>query len=101
MALEYVQALVKRVAMGGRPTDAGSADLLDKAEVSIGKKAAGQRHPEIVDQPEPRTIFVRKNVRTNRFVHISFLNQSGPRGAAMVANILPILADFDLLSEPR
>ena len=95
MALQYVKALVGRVAMGGRPTDAGSADLLDEAEVSVGKKAAGQRHPEIVDQPERPTVLIRKNIRRNRFVHISFLNQSGRARAAMVANLLPILADFD------
>lgn len=97
MALQYVEALVGRVAVCGRPADAGTADLLYKAQVSVCKKAAGQRHPEIVVQPKRRAVRVRQNVGGNWFVHISFWNQNAFAGAAMVANLLQILADSDVL----
>jgi hypothetical protein len=39
-------------------TDTGSADLLNQTEIPICQKAPGQRHPEIVDEPESWAVLV-------------------------------------------
>ena len=80
--------------MSRRPANADSTHLLYKADVSVRKTATGQGHPEIVVQPERWTILVRKYVRRNCFVHVSFsfLSQTRVACAATVADLLPILA---------
>ena len=89
--------------MRRRPAHAGSADLLYKAEIPIRKKATSQRHPEIVDEPERRAILVRKYIWGNCFVHvfISFSSETGVRRAAIVADLLPILANLNSACERR
>ena len=52
-----------------RSADTGSADLLKEAEVSASQEAPGQRHPEIIDEPESRAVLVGQYIWRDRFIH--------------------------------
>ncbi len=51
-----------------RSTDTGSADLLKEAEVVASQEAPGQRHPEIVAEPESGPVLVGQYIWRDRFI---------------------------------
>src|ERR1700675_2142492 len=69
ITLDDLQPLVGGMAMWRRPADTGSTDLLKEAEVSASQEAPGQRHPEIIDEPESRAVLVGQYIWRDRFIH--------------------------------